>query len=646
MQNKPFLIDAVLGNSRMLVTLTGDGQIQRLFWPHVDGPQHVARLVGGVSVAGAAAAWQDDPVWRYEQAYEPDQNLLRTTGRHPAGLQVAAEDAAVPGRDLFVRRLTFTNGSSAPMPLQYVLYQWLQGDENPLGNTALFDLASDSLVHYRRDLFVAMGADRPLAAADIGQPETVLADAARGRLGGGRILHGDVAAAGLWDLGTLAPGESVVLTLFWALGTNIGQVRELLAGARRAGGPALLDEVRTHWREWLGRAQPLTLPQQGGLNQPLMPGIPAEPAAPGEIAAAYRRSLLVFKLMSDEETGAVIAAPEMDPGFTACGGYGYCWGRDGAYVTVAMDLAGYHDLAGAFYRWALKAQEPGGWWAQRHNSAGGWGPSWGLIQVDETGSILYGMAVHARVYGGADFARSVWPGVERAAEWLIGNLDPANGLPAPAVDLWEERVAQHTYSAAAVFGGLMGAAELAGLIGAPAAAARYRAAAEALRRNILEQCVRDGSLLRGRNLEVGGPSGPAGTAVLAEDPITDASLLGVSVPFGVAEADSPLMQLTAARVAAELWTGGAGGVRRYSNDIYRGRNPWVLCTLWLGLYAAERNDKALARQLLDWATVRRTDTGLLAEQLDPETGRPVWVVPLTWSHAMYVLLSLKLYGSH
>jgi glucoamylase len=629
MQHKPFLIDAVLGNSRMLATLTGDGEIQRIFWPHVDGGQHVARLLGGVSVAGADVQWQDDPAWRYEQAYEPDQNLLRTTAYHPGGLQVLLEDATVPGRDLFVRRVTFTNRSSAPMDLQYVLYQWLQVDENPLGNTAMADSPSESLVHFRRDVFVAVGGDRPLAAVDVGRPEAVLAGTTQRRFGGGRTLHGDVAAAGAWDLGSLAAGESAVLSLFWALGTSIRQVQELLAGARRSGSQLLLDEVRTYWTEWLDQARPLVtghLAEQRGM--------------PGEIEVLYRRSLLVFKLLSDEVTGAVIAAPEFDPGFTACGGYGYCWGRDAAYVTVAMDLAGYHDLAGAFYRWALKAQEPEGWWMHRHDSAGRWGSSWGLIQVDETGSILYGMAIHARLHGGAAFARLVWPSVRRAADWLIGNLDPVNGLPAPSVDLWEERAGQHTYSAAAVFGGLRGAAELGELIGEKAAAGRYREAAAQLQVSILTQCVSDGLLLRGRNLELPPPALRAD-----EDPVADASLLGLSVPFGVVEADAPLMTRTAERLVAELWTPRTGGLRRYSDDPYRGGNPWVLCTLWLGLYAAEGGDAERARQLLDWAVERRTETGLLAEQLDPQTGRPVWVVPLTWSHAMYVLLALKLYGS-
>lgn len=679
-----FLPSAVLGNSRLLVTLAGSGEIQRLFWPHVDGPQHVERLLVGIGVPGEPVIWQDDPSWQCEQAYEPDQNVLVTVARHPRGLAVRTVEAAVPDLDILVRQVTVTNAGRERLPVRYALYQWLRVDENPLHNTALYDEGSDSLVHYRRDVFVALGADRPLAAAGVGPSEAVLAAATAQDLAGtALILHGDVAAAGLWDLGTLAPGESAGLALFWALGSNIGQVRELLAAARREGAEKLLAETRRYWAGWLRRARPLAVPGDGGEAaapapgrtalpglaaepaaapaRPALPGLPVEPAAPGQVAELYRRSLLVFKLMTDAGTGAVIAAPECDPAYRYCGGYGFCWGRDAAYVTVAMDRAGLHDLAGAFYRWALGTQEPEGWWMHRHHTTGQWGSSWGLIQTDETGSILYGMAVHARLHGGAAFAREVWPAVRRAAAWLLRNLDPETGLPRPAVDLWEERVGVHTYSAAAAAAGLRAAAELAGLAGEEAAGDQYRRAAEALRSAIWRECVRDGVFLRGRYLQIakdaylalraaGEPvrerPGVLGRTLWERvwDPVMDASLLGLAYPFAVADPGDPVMARTVRRVVEALWDPGVGGLRRYEDDPYRGGNPWVLTTLWLGLYAVRAGDGDLARQILDWAVTRRTATGLLPEQVDPRTGGPAWVVPLTWSHAMYVLLALDLYG--
>lgn len=662
MGTKPFLISAVIGNSRLLLTLSPDGQMQRLFWPHVDGPQHVERLVWGLSVDGGPVAWQDGPGWQHTQDYETDQNILVTRSRREPGVMVTATDAAVPGRDLLVRQMRFRNTGTRPVGLRFVIYQWLRVDENPRYNSLLFDEVSDALVHYRRDMYIGLGSDRSISDLTVGRIPEIAPQAETLALTGPRVRHGDVGGIALWDLGELLPGDEQNLCLFWALGRRIADVRALLDRARAAGGEKLLAETRAYWHEWLQRAVLLQVPEAAAQERvPALPGVPAQVSPAADVLSLYRRSLLVLKLMCDEETGAVIAAPEVDSDFNHCGGYAYCWGRDAAYAVAALDLAGYHDLAGAFYRWAVQSQEPEGWWAHRHMATGDWGPSWGLLQVDETGSILWGMGLHARLYGGEAFMREVWPSVSRAAAWLIHHLDPETGLPLPSFDLWEERQAESAYSAAAVYGGLSAAAEMAAALALHAEAERYRHAADGLRAAILHALVRDGRFLRSRRLTVteavyreavaAGRTGRAQPGLkghfiyeLEDDPTPDLSLLGISLPFGAVATDHPVMQETARHLVASLWAAPGGGMLRYLGDGYRGGNPWVLGALWLGLYFAKRGDSEGARAMLDWAIARQSSTGLLAEQVDAETGEPVWILPLAWSHAMYVFLALQLFA--
>lgn len=45
--------------------------------------------------------------------------------------------------------------------------------------------------------------------------------------------------------------------------------------------------------------------------------------------------------------------PEFDEGFTRCGGYAFCWGRDAAYIVHALEIAGLHAEALRYYEWAL-----------------------------------------------------------------------------------------------------------------------------------------------------------------------------------------------------------------------------------------------------------------------------------------------------
>jgi GH15 family glucan-1,4-alpha-glucosidase len=79
-----------------------------------------------------------------------------------------------------------------------------------------------------------------------------------------------------------------------------------------------------------------------------------------------------------------------------------------------------------------------------------------------------------------------------------------------------------------------------------------------------------------------------------------------------------------------------GGVLRYEGDVYAGGNPWILTTLWLGLWYRRVGDEAGYRRCLDYAVARQSETGLLPEQVTRD-GEPAWVLPLTWSHAMLVL---------
>jgi GH15 family glucan-1,4-alpha-glucosidase len=96
------------------------------------------------------------------------------------------------------------------------------------------------------------------------------------------------------------------------------------------------------------------------------------------------------------------------------------------------------------------------------------------------------------------------------------------------------------------------------------------------------------------------------------------------------------MRLTAEAVEAALTSPVVGGIKRYEDDPYIGGNPWILTTLWLAQYRIAVGELEKAEQLLQWAVDHRTAMELLPEQVDKQTGETAWVVPLTWSHAMYV----------
>jgi GH15 family glucan-1,4-alpha-glucosidase len=332
----------------------------------------------------------------------------------------------------------------------------------------------------------------------------------------------------------------------------------------------------------------------------------------------YRRSLLVFESLADRITGAVIAAPELDPDGVHSGGYGFVWARDLAYLTLSFLAAGRADRARRALRWFPAAQEPGGVWLQRHWTDGTVAPSWCAHQLDETATVLFAYEAAWQELGDADLDAELWPSGRAAAAFLLGAID-RTGLPIDTADLWEERDGRHAYTAASFVGGLRAAAAMAERH-EPALAARFALAADDVR-DALERRFWSDEL--GRYVRTLG------------DPTVDASLLGLAWPFRAVDPAGGRMRATAAAVARELATPG-GGIRRYAGDRYAGGNAWVLAALWLGIWQRQVGDLAGARRALAYAERVATPLGLLAEQVTDD-GRPVWVLPLAWSHAMFVL---------
>jgi GH15 family glucan-1,4-alpha-glucosidase len=89
-----------------------------------------------------------------------------------------------------------------------------------------------------------------------------------------------------------------------------------------------------------------------------------------------------------------------------------------------------------------------------------------------------------------------------------------------------------------------------------------------------------------------------------------------------------------------------GGIARYAGDKYYKKqnsphsNPWVITILWWAQFAIARaetdDDLDPVRKALERVARLAGPTGILPEQIDPQTGGPVSASPLVWSHAEYV----------
>lgn len=604
---------AILGNGSLLATVSARGELERLFWPNVDHGQHLGELRLGFEVDGVEC-WLDERPFDWEQAYAEGSSILRTHARNGA-LAVEVTDLVTPAAPVLARGVR----CSAAGRLVVRCAPSLDGDQRSVAGYV--DPATGALVFYERGVALAL---------------TVVADetSASLREGNGEAPAADVVVHRAPVEGTISArvGSDEPALVLAAFGATPAEAIARLARPAAVGLDVLASEREAYDREAIALAQP---PADG------LPGL----------AELYGRSLLVLEQLADRQTGGAIAAPEFDPNFEQSGGYGFVWPRDLAYLVLSFLAAERGDLAVPALRWLARHQAPEGLWLQRYWTDGSLAPSWGLHQLDETGVVVFAYEAAWRSLGDAALDRELWPSARAAGDFLCDFLDPETGLPLPSVDLWEQTDGQHSYSAAATYGGLAACAAMASRH-EPSLAGRYAEAARRVQAGIEAHLWSEehGRYLRsrwvGRSDEGGEPAPPiferrlryptrAVRSVDREDPRADSSLLGLSWPFRAVEPSSPRMRSTVAAVERVLQLPD-GGVLRHEDDDYAGGNPWLIATLWLGLAQRQAGDGDGLRRALAYAVARQTCLGLLPEQVTP-SGEPAWVVPLGWSHAMLVL---------
>jgi len=644
--------DLPVGNGSLLLNFDKSYNLRDIYWPHVGQELHTAGDIShtGVWVDGQFA-WLDAPEWQREMIYEKETLVTHVTLHHPSlQLQLLFRDCVDFNRPIFLRQVIVTNQADHPREVRlFFHYDWHIWDAAE-GNTILYNPTLQALIAYKRQAYFLMngqvgsGTNAHIGISswatgikEFNGSQGTWLDAEDGELGRNPIAQGSVDGTITFHLPDISPGVESVVFHWLAVGPGWPAVRELDTMIRERGPESFLIRTRNYWYRWVNK-------QEQDFSD-----------LSTELIDSYKRSLLILRTQIDND-GAIIAANDADVEHFSNDSYSYMWPRDGALVANALNHAGYSEITRGFFDFCNSVLTEDGFLLHKYNPDRSWGSSWHPwvdadgnpqlpIQEDETALVLYSLWQHYHVFDDIEFVAPHFRTlVTPAADFLVSYREPRTRLPGPSYDLWEERRGILTYTTAAVYGGLDAAAKFSMIFGEEKLATRYRDAAEEIKRAALRYLWNEerGHFLRMITVDKYG--------TIHQDATLDSSLCGL-FQFGMFQATDREIELTMQQIEQTLWAKTqVGGMARYENDYYyqvthdlsqAQGNPWFICTLWLAQHKIARastiEEAHQALPFLEWVRTHILPSGVMAEQVNPYTGEPLSVSPLTWSHAEFVL---------
>ncbi|TDT65773.1 glycoside hydrolase family 15 protein [Frigoribacterium sp. PhB116] len=411
----------------------------------------------------------------------------------------------------------------------------------------------------------------------------------------------------------VAAGETVDMTFTW-----YPSHREPPAGVDVQ---AALDKTVSWWRDWASRSE--------------------EPTA---YAAEVRRSLLLLRALTNEDTGGIVAAattslPEQRGGARNWD-YRYVWLRDASMTLQALMLHGYADEAQKWRQWLLRAiagdpadvQIMYGLAGERTLTESelphlpGWegaspvrlgNAAYQQYQGDIFGEVM--VALHeARELGVTESAAS-WPLQRVLMQFIEDNWTrPDNGI-------WEIRgePRHFTHSRVMIWAALDRAVAGIEQHGLDGPVERWRSLREEVRREIEE---------KGWDAERGTYTQHYGSSEV------DASLLQLA-QVGFVAPDDPRMLGTVAAIEHDLMSDGL--LLRYRTEsgvdgLEGAENPFLTCSFWLVEQWARSGRLAEATALMDRLVGWSNDVGMLSEEIEVATGHHLGNTPQALSHLALV----------
>jgi glucoamylase len=629
----------MLSNGHLMVGLNESGLVHDFYFPYVGldnlTTSRSAHHYIGIWVNGSFS-WLDDDSWEIKTDLDENALVGKIYAKNESlKLELHFQDFVDERYNAFCRRISISNLAQEKREVRLFMHQVFEISRAGRGDTALFVPDGNYILDYKGRVSLLIYAEddnkKPFDQFAVGNygiedKEGTFRDAEDGELSGNLVEHAGVDSVIRCSM-FLEPKSSTNVN-YWIIAADSQFHAEIIHHVlKQKGLESRLEQTAKSWQQWLGIAH-------SGLSK---------------IDAKYqpmaKKSLLVIKSHIDKH-GGIIASCDSSIYNYGRDYYSYVWPRDGALTILPLIELGYTEEPKKFIEFCADTIHPAGYMMHKYQPDRSIGSTWHpllhgrhaelAIQEDETASIVYAVGAYLKKTGDIDFVKSIYSTlVKPAANFMTRFIDKSTNLPHASYDLWEEKFATHTYTVVLTVAGLREAAEIADRFGEQAETHAWREAAMNIEKNLETLFSPEGQYFR-KSLLLNEDGG------LEFDNTLDSSS-GYALAFFGSGAYPSELNATYKAIEEKLFNSApSGGVPRYEHDNYflsdasHLGNSWIICTLWLAQYYMKNGRRDEAQKLIDWTIEKASPSGMLPEQVDTNTGAPVGVSPLVWSHASLV----------
>lgn len=633
-----FYNDAIIGNKNIVVSYSETGELQRFCFPEIDGRQFVDFFRCGVKVNDSNIIYlHEDINNKYNQRYVDDTNILVTDVENTYfNLKVKQIDCVLLDKNILIKKYVIENANSIDLDVKFIVDSKILSSNLERFGSKIND---NGVIQYNHNYALSIFSDYELYGHKLNDVQSVINSAVlydKDYIG----MSDEVAIS--YNIGIIHPNEKKEFFIGVYVDIN-NHIEENLNRFFHLNIDSEIENVEKYWKNYVESHKRIKLNNDGSDFY-------------SKLYQIYNRTILLFPLLTNYNTGGIAAALEVDENRVNSGSYCYCWPRDAIFITRALDLLNMEKEADLFYsNFCKNTQSENGMWEQRFFTDGTLAPCWGY-QIDETASVVYGVYDHYKNTKNLKFLENNLIMCEKAVKFLMNYVKHILSIEEedlvksaieekykkrfqiykqPSYDLWEMNEGIHLYSISAIIASFEAMKNIYNEIDIKEDFSRLK---REKRNNLIIKLNKYIVLLKEyvktnfidynvktlkRNLN---------------DNSMDISIVGAVCPFDLFDPHEKVVRNTIDRINMTLRT-YTSGYLRFENDGYMGgNNPWVITTLWMALYYIKAGDVKQAEDCFKYVVNTACKYGFLAEQVNNEDDKFKWVIGLGWSHAMFIIV--------